>query len=481
MAFDILSILRERAGENIVLHEKHINPAFAKVLRTIGFDVSYVRGQGQYLYDASGREYLDMLAGFGVFNVGRNHPTIQKALTDFIDSNHASLVKMEAPLLSGVLAEELKKRVPPNLEMVFFTNSGTEGMETAIKFARCATRKPRILYLNHAFHGLTYGALSLNGEQHFREGFDPLPGHSTAIELNDLLALEAELARGDVAAFVLEPIQGKGVAIARDDYLLAAAKACKRHGALLVLDEIQTGFGRTGKLFAMEYSGVAPDILVLSKSLSGGFVPVGAVMASREIFSKVYSSMERCFVHSSTFSQGGLAMAAGLATLHVIDEEKLAGNSARMGALLMEGLGELQKRFELIREIRGKGLMVGIEFGRPRSLALRIGWDVAHKVNSGIFGQAIVMPLMSDHGILTQISGHGGDVIKLIPPLVIGEADVARFLGAFEEVLERAHHFPGPIWEVATRLAKHAFKRRADTKTAGAHQVAEQVRGGAGL
>jgi len=480
MAFDILSILRGRAGENVELQEKHINPAFAKVLRTIGFDVSYVRGTGPYLYDGTGREYLDMLAGFGVFNVGRNHPTVQKALTDFINSEQASLVKMEAPLLSGVLAEELKKRVPPNLEMVFFTSSGAEGIETAIKFARCATKKPRIVHLTHAFHGLTYGALSLNGEHHFREGFDPLPGHATAIEMNDLPALEAELAQGDVAAFILEPIQGKGVAVARDEYLLEAAKACRRRGALLILDEIQTGFARTGKLFCREHSGVAPDILVLSKSLSGGFVPVGAVMASRETFSKVYSSMERCFVHSSTFSQGGLAMAAGLATLHVIDEEKLAENAARMGAILMGGLLELKKRFELIREVRGKGLMVGIEFGRPRSFTLRLGWDLAHKVNSGIFGQAIVIPLMSDHGILTQVSGHGGDIIKLIPPLVIKEADITRFLVAFEEVLERAHHFPGPIWEVASRLAKHAFKRRTEAKPA-AGQVAEQVRGGAGI
>jgi acetylornithine/succinyldiaminopimelate/putrescine aminotransferase len=478
MAFDILSILRDRARENVELQEKHINPAFAKVLRTIGFDHSYVRGKGQYIYDAAGREYLDMLAGFGVFNVGRNHPTIQKALTDFIGADYPSLVKMEAPLLSGILAEELKKRVPASLEMVFFTSSGAEGTETAIKFARCATGKPRILYLKHAFHGLTYGALSLNGEEHFREGFEPLPGHATAIEMNDLPALEAELAHGDVAAFILEPIQGKGVAVARDDYLLEAARVLRKHGALLVLDEIQTGFGRTGKLLAREYSGVVPDILILSKSLSGGFVPVGAVMASRAIFSKVFSSMERCFVHSSTFSQGGLAMAAGLATLHVIDEDKLIENAARMGALLMEGLLALQKRFELIREVRGRGLMIGIEFGRPRSFALRLGWDLAHKVSSGIFGQAIVMPLMSDHRILTQVSGHSGDVIKLIPPLVIQEADAARFLTAFEEVLERAHHFPGPIWAVASRLAKHALKRRAEGKPAVA-EVIENIPGGA--
>jgi acetylornithine/succinyldiaminopimelate/putrescine aminotransferase len=301
----------------------------------------------------------------------------------------------------------------------------------------------------------------LNGEPHFREGFGPLLPGCTAVDLNDLPALERELAQGDVAAFIAEPIQGKGVLVAGDDYLLAAARACKEHGTLFVLDEIQTGFGRTGKLFASEHSGVTPDILVLSKSLSGGFVPVGAVLARADVALKVFSSMERCMVHSSTFGQGALAMVAGLATLHVLDEERLVENSARLGDLLMAGLRELQQRFEFMKEVRGRGLMVGIEFGRPRSFQLRLGWDLAHKVNQGLFGQAIVIPLMSDHRILTQISGHGADVIKLIPPLVIAEADVTRFLMAFEEVLERAHHFPGPIWEVATRLAKHALRPRS--------------------
>jgi acetylornithine/succinyldiaminopimelate/putrescine aminotransferase len=227
----------------------------------------------------------------------------------------------------------------------------------------------------------------------------------------------------------------------------------------LVLDEVQTGLGRTGKLFAREHSGVVPDILVISKALSGGFVPVGAVLTRREIFLKVFSSMERCVVHSSTFGQGALAMVAGLATLHVIDEEGLVENARRMGELLMKGLLELQERFEMVKEVRGKGLMIGIEFGRPSSLTLKLGWDLVHKVNSGLFGQAIVMPLLADHAILTQVSGHAIDVIKLIPPLVIQEEDVSRFLAAFEQVLERAHQFPGPIWEVASRLTKHALKR----------------------
>ena len=459
MAFDIQDLIRSRQGENYALHEAHVNPQFAKVLRTIGFDRVYCRADGQYLYDQEGRQYLDFLSGYGVFNLGRNHPTIRKALAEFLDSGQPSLVQMDAPLLSGLLAEELKKRVPDSLDTVYFTNSGTEGIETAIKFVRCSTGKPRILYCEHSFHGLTNGALSLNGEHWFRDGFDPLLPGCEAVPLNNLEVLEDQLEKGDVAGFVLEAIQGKGVFVAEDAYLLAAAELCRKHGALLVVDEVQTGFARTGKLFAVEHSGVVPDVLVVSKALSGGFVPVGAVLTRREVFLRVFSSMERCVVHSSTFGQGALAMVAGLATLHVIDEEKLVENSRRMGELLLSGLRDLAGRFEMIREVRGRGLMIGIEFGRPSSFKLKLGWDLAHKVNAGLFGQAIVIPLLADHGVLTQVAGHGVEVIKLLPPLVINESDVARFLEAFENVLGRSHRFPGPIWEVTTRLAKYAMRR----------------------
>ena len=459
MAFDLRELIAKRQGENLRLHEQHINPQFGKVLKTIGFDRPYVRASGQYLYDEDGREYVDFLAGYGVFNVGRNHPAIRKALADFLEMEQPSLVQMEAPLLSGLLAEELKKLVPEELETVFFTNSGTEGVETAIKYAHCATGRPRIVYCEDAFHGLSNGSLSLNGESWFREGFEPLLPSCQSIPFGSIDALREELAKGDVAGFVIEPIQGKGVHIAGDDYLLEASELCRKHGTLLVLDEVQTGLGRTGKMFALEHSGVVPDILVISKALSGGFVPVGAVLARRAIYEKVFSSMERCVVHSSTFGQGAFAMVAGLATLHVLAEQKLTENACRMGQRLLEGLRELQGRYELISAVRGRGLMIGVEFGQPRSLKLKLGWNLAHKVSAGLFCQALVIPLLHDHAILTQVSGHGMDVIKLIPPLCIGESDVDRFLEAFEDVVKRSHRFPGPIWEVTTRLARHALKR----------------------
>lgn len=457
--FDLESLIRGRERDNLRLHDEHINPQFAKVLRTIGFDRSYVRGQGAYLYDTEDRRVVDFLSGYGVFNMGRNHPVIRKALEDFLAGDQPSLVQMDAPLLSGLLAEELKKRVPAELDKVFFTNSGTEGVEAAIKFARCATKRPRIVFCDHAFHGLSTGSLALNGEDWFREGFGDLLPECSRVPLGDLDALERELRPGDVAAFFVEPVQGKGVHLASDEYLQGAEALCRRHGTLLVADEVQSGLGRTGRFFAFEYSGITPDIVIIAKALSGGYVPCGAVITREKIYKKVFSNMERCVVHSSTFGQGAMAMVAGLATLHVLDSEKLTERAERLGNMLIEGLREIATRYEFVAEIRGRGLMVGIEFGRPKSLKLKLAWDLVHKVNAGLFGQAIVIPLFSEHGILTQVAGKDQDIIKLIPPLVVTEQDIAHFLTSFEDVIQKSHRFPGPIWEVATRLTKFAIKK----------------------
>ena len=283
MSFDLQALIDSRKGENIALQRENINPRFARVLRLIGFDKVYVRGLGQYLYDEEDSEYLDMLGGYAVHNIGRNHPVVIQALKDLMDSQPATLVQMDAPLLSGILAERLKELTPAGLDTVYFTNSGTEGVETAIKFARKKTRRQRTLFCDHSFHGLSNGALSLNSDESYRTGFDPLIPGCAKVALNDTASLAAELEKGDVAAFVLEPVQGKGVFIAEDEYLREVRELCSRHGTLLVFDEVQTGFGRTGRMFALEHSGVEPDILILSKALSAGIVPGGAVLTSRSI------------------------------------------------------------------------------------------------------------------------------------------------------------------------------------------------------
>jgi ornithine--oxo-acid transaminase len=459
---DLAALVKEHTGRNYELHNEHINPANVRTLKTIGFDRCYTRARGAYLWDMKGEKYLDMLSGYGVFGLGRNHPEVRRILKEFLDAEYPSLVKMEAPLLSGLLAAELKKRMPNDLEMVFFTNTGAEGVETAIKYARCATANPAIIYCQKSFHGLSSGALSVTGDDSFREGFAPLLPDCRAVPFNDLAALEKELKIGDVAAFIVEPIQGKGVNLPGPGYLFDAQRLCHKHGALFIDDEVQTGMGRTGKFLAIEYDGaVDPDIVVLAKTLSGGFVPVGAVLCKKWIHEKVFSSMQRSVVHSSTFSQGSFAMAAGLAALDVLDREDLLANAVKMGDLIGQGVRAMVPRFEFLKEIRWRGLMAGIEFGPPKCLSLKLAWTTCHTLDKSLFPQAAVIPLMDKHHIITQVAGHGVDVVKLLPPLVICEADVKWFLTAFEEVMAQMHRFPGPAWDVLTGIGKMALTQRA--------------------
>jgi len=466
LPFDLRDAIRRDIGTNYELYGEHVNPQFARVLKTIGYDRVYVRAEGQYLWDDKGARYLDFLSGYAVCNIGRNHPTVRKALRDCLDLDFPSMVQFEAPLLAGMLAAELKRRVGRDLEYVYFTNSGTEGVETAIKFAKCSTGRPAIISCHKAFHGLTSGALALNGCESFRTGFGPFLPSCRSIPFDDLAALERELSRGDVAAFVVEPIQGKGVNIPSKGYLATASRLCHRFGALFVADEVQTGIGRTGSFLAIDqedgngHDTVDVDILVMSKALSGGYVPVGAVLSKREIWRDVFSSMDRAVVHSSTFHEGSLAMVAALASLAVYDDDRLADNATRLGARLHAGLHAMRSRYEFIKDVRQRGLMIGIEFGEPKSLLLKTAWKTVNAMDKNLFAQAIVIPLMEDHRILCQVAGHDQAVVKLIPPLCISDADVDAFLVAFEAVVQRLHRFPGPAWDVLRRLGKNAITSR---------------------
>ncbi|MET9859418.1 aspartate aminotransferase family protein [Streptomyces smyrnaeus] len=456
--FDLTKLLAERGGERYELHMRHLNHQLPRMLRTIGFDKVYERAEGAYFYDAEGNDYLDMLAGFGVMGVGRHHPVVREALHDVLDAQLADLTRFDCQPLPGLLAEKLLSYAP-ELDRVFFGNSGTEAVETALKFARCATGRPRVLYCTHAFHGLTAGSLSVNGEDGFREGFAPLLP-DTSVPLGDLEALERQLRKKDVAALVVEPVQGKGVHAAPPGYLRTAQELLHRYGALLIVDEVQTGLGRTGDFFAYQHEkDVEPDLVCVAKSLSGGYVPVGATLGKEWIFKRVYSSMDRVLVHSASFGANAQAMAAGLATLAVMDDERLTENARRTGDLLRTRLAALVDTYELLHEVRGRGLMIGIEFGRPRSLKLRSRWTMLQAARKGLFAQMVVVPLLQKHRILTQVSGDHLEVIKLIPPLVIGEAEVDRFVSAFTQVMEDAHN-GGLMWDFGRTLVRQAMAQR---------------------
>jgi ornithine--oxo-acid transaminase len=456
--FDLGKLLAERSAERYELHTRYLNHQLPRMLHTIGFDKVYERAEGAYFYDADGNDYLDMLAGFGVMGIGRHHPVVRKALHDVLDAQLADLTRFDCQPLPGLLAEKLLAH-SPHLDRVFFGNSGTEAVEGALKFARFVTGRPRVLYCAHAFHGLTTGSLSVNGESGFRDGFAPLLP-DTAVPLGDLDALARELKKGDVAALIVEPIQGKGVLAAPPGYLLAAQELLHRHKALLIADEVQTGLGRTGDFYGYQHEeGVEPDLVCVAKALSGGYVPVGATLGKDWIFKKVYSSMDRVLVHSASFGSNAQAMAAGLAVLSVMENEQVVANVRATGERLRSRLAALTDTYEMLADVRGRGLMIGIEFGRPTSLKLRSRWAMLQAARKGLFAQMVVVPLLQRHRILTQVSGDHMEVIKLIPPLIIGEREVDRFVDAFTAVMDDAHN-GGLVWDFGKTLVKQAVANR---------------------
>ena len=461
MAFDLKEIVASRLGENYELHERHINRTLVAAQRVIGFDKVYARGEGAYLYDMDNQPYLDFLSGYSVFNIGRNHPVVKQAIRDVLDLDLPNMVQMDCSLLSGLLAEALVKRMPSHLNAVFFCNSGTEAMEGALKFARAATGRQRVVSLASAFHGLTIGSLSLMGCESFTEGFGPLmEGFDTRVSLDDIAELDKQLRARDVAAFVIEPVQGKGCQTQKSDFFIRAQELCRKYGTLLISDEVQTGLGRTGKMFGFQHWNLEPDIITLAKTLSGGYVPCGAIVTRREIYQKTFSRMDRCVVHSTTFGRNNLAMACGLAALEVIDHENLVERSAKMGALLMDKIEALKTKHSFIKEVRGKGLMVGIEFHEPSEFKLKMAWKLLHKIDKVLFAQMIVTQMLSKHRVLTQVAGHAMDVLKILPPLIIGEKEVDMFVNALDDVLSECRKFPGPMWELGNNFVRAAIGSR---------------------
>jgi acetylornithine/succinyldiaminopimelate/putrescine aminotransferase len=449
----ISEILQTRADEAMSLNDRYLNRQLGRIVRTLGFDRDWRHGDGAHLIDADGERYLDLLCGYGVFAVGRSHPVVIEALRETLDAQTANLPQLGVSLLPGVLAEQLVARAPHRIEAFVTANSGTESVEAAIKLARATTGRPRVLHAEHAFHGLTLGSLSLNGEEIFRDGFGPLLEDTAPVAFGDVAALRRELDRGDVAAFIVEPIQGKGVNLPPPGYLEGAQAACRATGTLFVCDEVQTGIARTGRFFALEHWGLDPDMICVAKALSGGFVPIGGVLISRRVRDKVFPGMERGVRHGSTFGGNDLAAAAALATLRVIDDEGLVERAQKMGELLLELTRPLVDRYEIVSDVRGLGLMWAIELAAPsggRNLAV---WNRVERSQPGLAAQLITVPLFKRHRILSQVAGHRLNVVKALPALVIEESEVQRFAAALDDVLSRAERLPramaGLMWDLA--------------------------------
>jgi ornithine--oxo-acid transaminase len=447
----IRELLEARAGEEYDLYARTINPQFMRVLRTLGFDRTWARAEGQYLYDADGNRFLDLLGGFGMFNVGRNNPRVREALIEALELETPGSVQLGVSLLPGLLAEELLRRTPPQLARVLFTNSGTEANEAALKLGRCATGRSRVLSMQQGFHGLTLGSLSANGDPHFTERFGPLLPDFDRVPFGEIDALEQELRREDVALFLVEPIQGHGVYLPPPGYFERAQELCRTYGTLFAVDEVQTGLGRTGKMFAFEHWNLEPDLVTVAKSLSGGYVPVGALLMSQRVYDGVFDSLEHSVSHGSTFAPNDLAMAAGIATLRELDEQGLVQHTQELGAYLLERTQPLVEEFDSVREVRGLGLIWAMEFGEPDNGSL--AWRMMERMQSGLFAQLVVVPLFTKHRILSQVAGYDLPVLKAIPPLVITEKDIDDFVVALEDVIRKATR-PTRVAGLALRAAR---------------------------
>lgn len=444
----------------------HINPVFREFYAFNHVERVFRHGEGCWLTDLDGRRYLDFVAGYGCLNTGHNHPGVAAALQDYLQQRYPTFVQyLSAPLHASLLAKRLAELAPGGLERVFLSNSGTEAVEAALKLALAASDRQVLLYCGNGYHGKTLGALSVTGRAKHREAFEPLLPRCEELPFGDLAALRARLARGDVAAFIMEPIQGEGgVIVPPAGYLAGVRALCDEYRCLWILDEIQTGLGRTGRLFACQHEEVAPDILVLAKSLSGGLVPIGATLSKAEVWQRAYGSIDTFALHTSTFGGGNFAAAAALAALDVIEGERLADNAARVGEHLKTGLEEIARRHSFIREVRGRGLMIAIEFHNDvsggieafvREMSGRLPAQAAltYRMMSGkarhhleaamreleasledLFVLRVMTKLSQEHGVLTFVTGNNNRVMRIQPPLVLQATEADAFLAAFAQV-----------------------------------------------
>lgn len=437
-------------------YREYVNPQWATLINLLGMNVEYERCLGCELFTKDGRRVLDFLSGYCVHNTGHNHPYIIQALKDEMDKCGPAMLQSHVPEIAGELARRLCELAGGELEKVYFGSSGSEGVEAAIKFARATTGRAGIVYTKGSFHGLTAGALSLMSDAFWREGFGPLLPDTQAVPFGHIEALEKALAGKRHAAFVVEPLQSEGgIRVPSRTYLQKAQEMCRRTGTLFVLDEVQTGMYRTGTFLAAHQFDLEPDMVVLAKALSGGLVPVSAVLMTNKIYHAVYSSLKRSLVHASTFSENSLSMRAGLATLDVLEAEQLGPRALELGEEFRAKLRRQLAGFDMVHDVRGMGLLNGIEFVPTKKLAFRALYETFHAIHPAVFGQIMVMRMFREKGILTQICGNNFMVLKAAPPLMVTREQLDQFVEAIRDVVELAETSPA-FWTEALGMARRA-------------------------
>lgn len=418
------------------LVKDYMNPGLAQMMGLLNFDKRFVKAAGMQVWDDEGHAYLDFLGAYGALNLGHNPPVVLDALTKVQEM--PNLLQASLNGMTAALAHNLAQVTPGQLQRTFFCNSGAEAVEGALKMARIATGRQRLLYCEGAFHGKTLGALSVTGRSKYQEPFAPLIPNCQAIPYGDVIALENALTQRDVAAFIVEPIQGEGgVILPPEGYLGKVRELCTRYGTLLILDEIQTGFGRTGKLFACEHENVEPDILCLAKSLGGGVMPIGATVTTAQIWDKAYGPMDKALLHTSTFGGNTRAVAAGIASLNAIVETDLPRQAAEKGQYLLDKIRKLGEKHDLITDIRGRGLLIGIEFSKPTGFVDRLTKGAMSKFSEEFLGAMVAGELLNHHRIITAYTLNNPNVIRLEPPLIVTKDELDQLVNALDEIFTR--------------------------------------------
>lgn len=452
---DALALSR---NEVLALHKNYGNPSLAALLGLVGFDRQFVRAEGMKIWDSEGNQYLDFLGAFGAMNLGHNHPEILGALEKIREV--PNLIPTSLPTMVAALLHNLAIITPGRLKRSFHCNSGAEAVEGALKIARASTGRTVFVYCQNSFHGKTFGALSVTGREKYRKSFEPLLPDCVEVPFGDIDSLGQALVKYKPAAFIVEPIQGEGgVNIPPPGYLAEAARLCREHGTLLIADEIQTGFGRTGAMFACQLENVEPDIMCMAKSLGGGVEPTGAFITTDEIWQKAYGSIDKVVLHSSTFSGNTRAATAGVAAIDVLLRENLSAKAAKNGSYFIEGLLALKSKYPLIKEVRGRGLLIGIEFTKPGGLADKVTFGMATKLSQEYLGTLIASELLNKYHIITAYTLNNPNVIRLEPPLIVTREEIDRVLSALDEILKRNKGFLS-FAATSAGTAIKSFRRR---------------------
>ncbi|HUG20834.1 MAG TPA: aminotransferase class III-fold pyridoxal phosphate-dependent enzyme [Planctomycetaceae bacterium] len=453
---------------------RHINPVLQAMSHRTGFVKTFVRGEGAYLYDSKGRRYLDFVAGFGSLNLGHNSPSITSAIQQALQEQAPGFAQSAINPYAATLAHRLAQLAPGDLEMTFFANSGSEAVEAGLKLARRVTRRKAFLSCNGGYHGKTMGALSVTGNETYREPFSPLLDSCKRIAYCDYDSLERELSTGQYAAFVVEPIQAEGgMNVPQRGFLREAQALCRATGTLLIVDEVQTGMGRTGTLFALEQERVSPDILLLAKSLGGGLMPIGAMLTTRELWMKAYGNVQSFALHTSTFGGGSLACAAGLAALNQLSSPEILGNTVRRGEQLRTALEEMCERFQCLKEVRGRGLLLGLEF-QPLSETILHHWKNVDRGGiteflvpgyedslSSFSALRAMLVLLEGYSIYTQTARSNPYVLRIQPPLTIDEEQVDSFLDALRATCEEIDATDRMFGAIVSKNSVAEFERNA--------------------